>query len=180
MPRVATKTKNRGGKQGTYGCVRCSQPIEPGQQYMEWSFRYGGTYRQHAHHGSPRRSQLTQSKLGEVYAAVEGVEEQLSPAGGGRGWEEASDLEAMRDEVLEVVEQVATEYEEAAENFGGGGPNQEQADMVREFVDALEQVDIPEQPEREEEQTKKEYEEALEEWRTDAEGALQEALDQAP
>jgi hypothetical protein len=46
MARLFSKTKSKAGK--TYTCSKCGKPIVPGDKYVEWSFRYGGTYRRHA------------------------------------------------------------------------------------------------------------------------------------
>src|SRR5262245_26128203 len=106
MPRVTEKTKNKGGKHGTYACGRCDQPIKPGQKYYEWSFRYGGTRRQHTDHGYPRRGQLTQSKLGAVYDAVDDADKTVGEAAS------PEDMAAALETVREQAEEVKQEYED--------------------------------------------------------------------
>jgi hypothetical protein len=136
MPRVNTKTKNKAGK--AYNCDRCGEPIRAGEQYHEWSFRYGGTHRQHASHGNPRASQLTQSKLSGAYAAIEGAEDSIS------GATTAEDIAQALTTAAEEVEQVRDEYQESldsmGENFAQGAPGeavQEKIDALEEFASAL-------------------------------------------
>jgi hypothetical protein len=103
MPRVYTKTKNRGGKKLSYSCSRCSEPILPGQTYHEWSFRYGPKMRQHTQHGLPRRSQLTMSKMEEAASTIREVaseyEEAAEPFGySGENQERYEALDGWADE----------------------------------------------------------------------------------
>lgn len=144
MPRVKERVKSKRGK--PYVCSRCGKPIEPGERFYYWDFRYGGTRRQHAHHGRPRRSQLTMSKMGDVYAAVEDVEDLISS----EGWE-GSDVESAMQELSEIAQQTKEEYETAAEPFGGAGPNMEHAEELESFVDSLEQFQMPDALEAERE-----------------------------
>jgi hypothetical protein len=95
MPRVATKKKNKAGK--PYDCCKCSDKIKAGESYYEWSFRYGGTYRQHTSHGSPKASQLTQSKLSGAYAAIEAAEDAVATA------ETVEDLAAALEEGFDLL-----------------------------------------------------------------------------
>jgi hypothetical protein len=131
MPRVKTKTKSSRGEK--YNCVLCSDKIKSGDKYHEWKFRYGGTRRQHAEHGFPKPSQLTQSKLGEVYAAQEVAEEAIAAA------TEASDIADAIREVAQQARDTGEEYREAAEAMGGAGTeNEERADTLEAFADELE------------------------------------------
>lgn len=130
MPRVFEKTKNKGGK-GEYRCCGCSDPIVPGEKYYEWSFRYGGTYRQHTKHGRPKNSQLTQSKLSTVYEAIETLEESLPHA------ETKDDITSAVEECLSQIEEVKSEYEQAYETI----PNedtQSKIDALDSFISELE------------------------------------------
>ena len=131
MPRVHTKTKSTRG--AVYGCVKCSKPIVAGEQYHEWTFRYGGTRRQHATHGRPTRGQLTQGKLAALYDAQDAAAETIA------GADNADDIaQALRD-VQEVASEVAGEYREAAEAMGAAGTeNEERADTLDSYADELE------------------------------------------
>jgi len=115
VPRVHTQTARKSKYERT--CSMCRGAIYPGQSYHSWSFRYGGTYYQHAACGYPRRSQLTQSAMGEVYAAIEAAEETIANwDGDGLG-----DLTSAVEEVAAATESVIDQYREADEAFGGYG-----------------------------------------------------------
>jgi hypothetical protein len=133
MPRVKTKTKSARGK--AYTCCKCGQAITAGEQYHSWSFRYGGTYRQHAAHGRPTRGQLTQSKLAAVYDAQDAASETIA------GASDADDIaQALRD-VAEQAREVAEEYREAVRAMnmeGSGNENEERADALGSYADTLE------------------------------------------
>jgi hypothetical protein len=135
MPRVYTKTKSAAGK--TYSCTKCSKPITKGQEYHEWSFRYGGTRRQHAACGRPKPSQLTQSKLAAVYEAQEAAEEQIAGAAS------VDDVVGALNDVAEAAREVAEEYREAVQAMnmeGSGNESEERADALEAYADELENV----------------------------------------
>jgi hypothetical protein len=107
--------------------VKCGKDILPGQERYEWSFRYGGTRRQHVTCGYPKQSQLTQSKMGDIYASFEDL-----------AWGDTAEaLVADLESIEETAEQVRSEYEEAAENFGGQGPSQESAENIELWISSL-------------------------------------------
>jgi len=130
VPRVHTKLKSKAGKPRT--CDKCGEPILPGTRYYEWSFRYAGTRRRHSTCGYPRGSELTTSRLSEVYAAIEAVEDESS------SWESEDDARQSMEAAVDTVREVASEYEQAAESFGQAGPNQERYEALDEFADELE------------------------------------------
>lgn len=136
MARARLKMTGKATKRAQPVCVKCGKTIEPGQMRYEWSFRYGGTYRRHQECGAPRPSELTQGRVGELYAAQEAIEDAL---GADRG-----DFDSWRDEVvaqLESAAEVATdlggEYTEAAEHFGGEGENAERAQACETWAESL-------------------------------------------
>ena len=157
MPRVSTKKKNKGGKAESYRCDSCQEPIVAGQEYYEWSFRYGGTHRQHTTHGHPKQSQLTQSKMSGVYSAIESAEESLASA------ESIDDLKAALDDCKGSIEEVRDEYQESIDNMispdGAVAQEcQEKIDALESFMEELESTsdnldefdeDEPEEPEGE-------------------------------
>jgi hypothetical protein len=112
--------------------------IEPGEPYFQYSFRYGGTHFRCKDH-RPRRSETTQSILGEVYAAIEVAEDDLP------GAEHVSDVVALVEGVAEIVDGVVDQYRSAAEHFGGGGSNAERADELEGWKDELESFDPEEE-----------------------------------
>lgn len=126
MPRVETKKKNSAGK--PYDCDRCDKKIMPGQSYYAWSFRFGGTHRQHTEHGMPKRGQLTQSKLSAVYHAVDDAEDTIQAAG------TADEIAEVLSGVRDTVDEVKQEYEDACEAMGAAG----ESGQSREYADELE------------------------------------------
>lgn len=134
MPRIFQKKKIKLGAERS--CGRCGKKIEPGDEYLSWSFRYGGTHFRCLDH-PPRRSELTQSKLGEVYAAQETAEDDINRI----VIDEDGAMEAIKEAVQAVIDQIqetATEYMDAAEHFGGGGENAERADELESWAGELE------------------------------------------
>lgn len=137
MPRVYEKTKSTAGK--PYSCGKCSSNIEPKTKYYEWSFRYGGTHRRHVACGRPRQSELTQSKMSSVYAAVESVEDAVEAAQ--KDNEISSLAEALRDAATSV-EEVRDEYQSSLDGmFSQEGSvaqeMQEKIDALDSFADTL-------------------------------------------
>lgn len=130
MPRVHAKTKSNRGRTRT--CGRCGKTIEPGERYFTWSFRYGGAHFACSAH-YPRASELTQSKMGQVYAALENAEDAVALA------TDLDDVEVAVQGAAEGVREVADEYREAAEAMGAAGAeNEEKADSLEGFADELE------------------------------------------
>lgn len=178
MPRVNTKTKNKGGKTGTYSCGACQEPIVAGEQYYEWSFRYGGTHRQHTTHGPIKQSQLTRSKMSEAYAAIESAEEYVASA------ESKDDIESALQDCASEIDSVKGEYEESLENMGEGLSQGSTGQEIQEKVEALEafkdelesfspedfdqdEPEEPEEPKREACSTDEEFERLHEEWKAE-------------
>lgn len=128
MPRVNTQTRSTRGR--AKHCGRCGREIKPGERYFSYSFRYGGTQVRCSEH-YPKQSELTQSKLSELYSAIEGAEEEMASA------ETVDDIVTAVGSVEEVARDLASEYEEAAEAFGGAGENAERAEMLESYADEL-------------------------------------------
>jgi len=168
MPRVYEKKKFNMGRD--YHCGRCGRKIEPGEQYFSWSFRYGGTRTNCADH-RPRPSELTQSKMAEVYAAIEGAEDTLESA------ETVAEMREAIESVAEQVQQTAEEYREADEAFGGMGATEsaERADELESWASDLEYYD-PDEPDEPDEDDDEEEEDdgsdALEDARNEAQDLL--------
>jgi hypothetical protein len=164
MPRVYTQKKNRAGSRRA--CGRCGKEIKPGEKYYSYSFRYGGTHYRCADHW-PKRSELTQSKASEVFSAIEGCEAELDG-----GLDTIDDIRTAVESVAEVARDVAAEYEEAAEYFGGEGENRERADMAEQFADECESFEPDEVEPEGDEPTEEETQEALEAAANDARDVL--------
>lgn len=138
MPRVIVKTKNRAG--ADRACGKCAAPILPGDKYRSWAFRFGGTYyRCSRPECAPRPSDLTQSLMGDVYAAIENAQDSMATT------ECVTDVKALVEEVTSAVEEVASAYREAAEAFGGAGENAERADELEGWQGDLESFDPSEE-----------------------------------
>lgn len=133
MPRVYTKTKSTRGK--AYFCDTCRKQIEPGEKYLEWGFRFGGSYRRHAEHGYPKPSELTQSKMASVLSAIEEAEGTIG------GATELSEVTDALQSVADAAREVAEEYREAVSAMnmeGSGNENEQRADDLESFADDLE------------------------------------------
>ena len=137
MARAKLKTKNKAGK--PYRCCRCSEPIIAGQGYYVWKFRYGGKYMQHATHGAPKPSQLTQSKMSGAYSAIEAAEDAINAAA------TADDIASALNDCASSIEDVRSEYEEGLDNMPDGlreaaesGETGERMQALEEFKDSLE------------------------------------------
>lgn len=134
MPRVRiyTTRARRDGKPN-FKCTKCGNDILPGQKRYEWEFYSGGVYRQHESCGYPLRSQLTQSKMSGLYQNIEAIE------GHENGWGKTrEDVTLNLESVRDTAEEIKSEYEDAAQNFGGQGPSQEMADELDGFISTLE------------------------------------------
>jgi hypothetical protein len=138
--KIAKKTKSKAGQ--TYHCCRCADPIVAGQEYLEWIFYRCTPTRQHALHGAPRQSQLTRSRMSQVYGAVESAEDAIVAA------RQAVDISGLPDTLrscAEEVENARQEYEDGLGNMpdslqssSSGEAIQEKIDGLQEFHDALE------------------------------------------
>lgn len=133
MPRVHAQKKSKGGKRKPIcGRAGCGHEIQPGETYFKFEFRYGGFHFRCKDH-YPLRSELTQSKMAEVYAAIEDAETSIAQA------EAVDDVNASVQTVGETVSSVASEYRDAAEAMGSaGGENEEKADALEGWAQELE------------------------------------------
>jgi hypothetical protein len=130
MPRVNTQTRSTRGRVRRCGRIGCGREIQPGEKYYSFSFRYGGTQVRCIDH-YPKQSELTQSKLSELYAAVESAEDDMTNA------DTVEDIVVAVQGVEEVARELAEEYQEAAEPFGGAGENAERAEALESYADEL-------------------------------------------
>ncbi len=132
MPRVTT-VKRAQKPQGS--CGGCGKDLEKGAPYVWWAFRYGGKRKRcTASKCAPRASDLTQGKMGGVYAAQEGFEDWLGEWDGFDLDELRSELESCVDE----VRQVAEEYTESAESIRETFEESPTAEECEEKAEGLE------------------------------------------
>jgi hypothetical protein len=183
MPRVILKRANKGAtKQKHCAAVRCkldSREVTAGQEYYTWSFRYGGTHYQHKACGYPRGSQLTQSKMAAVYAAIEDAEDELAAL----TWEDAGkDPEEILEPVAEAAREVAQEYRDAAEAMGSAGEEMEaKADDLESWADSDLEVSVDDWEEPDEgDKDAPSVEDAAEEWVENFRTAISDALGSLP
>lgn len=143
--------------------------IAKGDTYYRWAFRYGGKRKSKTY---PRPSQLTQSKLGDVLAAYEGVQDDLElMAERGTADPSTLDWDALVQPVIDQAEETAEEYEQADEDMGGHqGINYERAEGLREIESAGTAPDVPE---RDDSDTDEDWEQKVADFWEEAEGALQ-------
>ena len=178
MPRVTVKTKNKGGKHA-YRCEHCGKAIEAGQKYYKWSFRYGGTHRQHTTCGAPKQSQLTQSKMSAVYSAQETAHASVTQAAS------VGDLVAALNDCATEIESVRDEYQGGLDNMPDGlrsaaeeGETGQRIEALSEFIDELQSKasDI-ESEEFECEEDEEDKEQKRDEWWSDLVSQADEAID---
>lgn len=118
-------------------CGKCGNEIEVGAPY-KWvktkSGPYGGTVKYRCSTCPVwRPSELSSSKMAEIMAAQEELDDQLPAA------ESVDDLESLRDNLAEAIRGVAEQYEESASNMEDGfGHETEQSMELRERAESLE------------------------------------------
>lgn len=159
-----------------FRCNKCGEPILKGQDRYEWSFRYGGTHTRHVSCGAPRQSETTQGNTSQLYAAQEDIDDALAQDAGDDFDSWKSGVVDALNQAAETARELGSEYEAAAEPFGGQGPNQERYEQCDEWADALESAaGDAEGEELDEDQDEDErLEEAMQRVRDHAEGARDE------
>lgn len=122
-----------------YTCEKCGKAINKGDTYKWFKVGFRSNYRHtrcDAYVCSPKRSELTTSKLADVYGAMEEAESEIE------GAETVEDVEAAVQQVAETCRTVADEYREAAVNPNTGvefnPDNIERADELDGIADELE------------------------------------------
>jgi hypothetical protein len=167
MPRVTTQATRT-----ERNCGKCGDLIPRGSNYRKWAF-----FRQRTPHVrclkptcAPRPSELTQSLLATIYGAQEALEDSLvddfTP----------EVVESGLQDLIDACEEVAGQYEEAAEPFNNEGEHQERAEAVQDFQSEVESVEWDDHPDEEFEPTpgldaeeatqeREEYAEAWTTWR---------------
>jgi len=130
VPKVHKVRKSSAGKE--YICVKCRKPIVAGQEYFHWTKYRSATQQQHVDCGYPRRSQLSNSKMGPLWDEVDA----FTPD----GHESADDLQSALADIANVANDVAAEYSEAADNIesasGSGALTSEACRTVAEELES--------------------------------------------
>lgn len=132
---------------------RCGHTVQPGEPYKWAEPRYGGMKYWCKNH-SPKRSELTSSKLGSVYDAQDDFD--VSDA------TSAEDIQDALRTVAETATEVADEYQESIDAMPEGLQEGHVAEEMREKIDALQ-----------------EYSNNLDSWTGDDEGDLEEQREEA-
>jgi len=131
-------TKVTGAK--NLSCRKCGHAIKTGEHYKKAKPRYGSPMFW-CDNCVPRDSELTSSdKKSRLYEARENIEDLLATD----DWT-AEDVEQAFSDAADVANEVAGEYEEAAEAFQGGGPNGEMKELVEEWASELESFVVPDE-----------------------------------
>ena len=133
-------------------CDKCGAEIKPGDPY-KWvrpkSGPYGG-YQRNRCATCPvwKQSELSSSKMADVYAAQEQCEDDLP------GLDAVDDIRGLAEALAEQVRSVAEEYRESASNIedGFGHPTfqseelEQRADELESWADEIEGVDLEDEP----------------------------------
>lgn len=148
MARI-TEVKKARKPQGN--CSRCGDPIERGDPYRHASpgFHGGKIVRCMKAGCAFRASDLTTSKMAEVYAGFETAEEDIRAA------TTVEDVHVAFENLAEVISEVASEYRDAAEAMGDAGvENEERADTLDDLEQEVSNAryDLTEPGEEEEEE----------------------------
>lgn len=130
MPRVHVIKKAR-KPQGP--CGKCETPIEPGDGYRYWEFRYGGKRKRCMNHAcKPTRADLTQSGyLKQLYSIIDQAAEME--------YTSVEQFEEYRDELVQELEQLRDEVQESLDNMPEHlQDSSSSGELLNERLDALE------------------------------------------
>lgn len=137
MARV-TEVDHARKDQGT--CGRCGTEIKKGDPYRHASpgFRGPKLVRCMAFECRFRPSDLTTSKMADVYAAQEAAHDDLDRLLEEGAFTDPEDVRSVLEAVVDESSGVADEYREAAEAMGdAGSENEERADAIEAWCDDL-------------------------------------------
>lgn len=139
---------SRKAKKAGLVCGKDQQPILPGEVYFYSmpGFRSSWKSRKIRCAKHPfRPSELSTSLKSDALAAIESAQDELA-ALDAHSFEgnSASEVQEILDQVIEAIGGVRDAYDEAAENFGGGGPNGEARDEMEGAADELGSVNLDE------------------------------------
>lgn len=175
-------------------CSKCGDAIPAGAGYLYWEPGFRSSYKVRRCTKTscyPRPSERESSLMQEVMAAQEAAEdvaEQFEQSG-----EDETDLQTALDDVQAAIENVASQYRDAAEAFNGQGPNAEKADELEYIsLDAsfepfdeedVDQCDVHADsdelgPQADCDACQENVEEKKSEWRTEQAQALRDALEE--
>lgn len=186
--RIYTVAKAR-KDQGT--CSKCGDPIWAGTAYLYWEPGFRSSYKvRRCTKAScyPRPSERESSLMQEIMAAMEAAEDAADAFE--QTGEDTSDLESALEEVQSAIENVASQYRDAAEAFNGQGPNAEKADDLEYLsldasLEDFDEADVEPCDEHDDpvvqadcEACQDNVEEKKSEWRQEQAQALRDALEE--
>lgn len=176
MARVTTVTKSM----KDLVCGRCGEALPKGGAYR-WAKPGFRTRTRLIRCTKPecsfRQSELTTSKLSEVYAAQEDALDEIEAA------EDVEGLESALTDAADRAREVAQEYRDAAEAMGDAGAEmEERADELDSWADELEAVQFDDPPPEEEGDLEDpaELAELLGQWKDEQVGMARDALESLP
>jgi len=132
MLRVNEAVKSKAGK--AIKCGRCGKKIEPGKKYFSFAFFRSAKQFRCADH-RPRQSELTQTPMGQAYAAIESVEDTITNAHAGKA--DVSDIASALHDAASEVESTKEEYEGQKDNLPENFQNGQQGEEIDEKVEGL-------------------------------------------
>jgi hypothetical protein len=142
---MARVTTVKAARKAQGRCGRCGKEIEAGDGYRHASpgFRSRKLVRCLEDKCRFRASDLTTSKVAQVYAAVEAVEDSL-PIDAEDHESVKAEAEGLVSGMQEEIEGVRDEYQEALDQWEYGNEQiQEKVDEVEEWVNACENWECP-------------------------------------
>lgn len=157
---MARVTTVKAARKAQGRCGRCGKEIEAGDPYRHASpgFRSRKLVRCMEDSCRFRASDLTTSKVAQVYAATEAVQDDLAEFGPFEDHESVKDeAEALVSGMQDEIEAVRDEYQDALDQWEYGNEQiQEKVDEVEEWVTACENWECP-TPDDEEDVDLEEY-----------------------
>ena len=176
--RGTTKTED-----GCLVCEKCHSKIQPGDSYQWWANRLPGQRssirRIRCASCSPRLSERTPGRAGQLLSIQENVADQLGEFGG-----EADDLEMIVQDAADSIREIAEELRESAQNIeeGFGHPTstseelEERAESISGQCDEIEGIYIPDPPEKDEEGDEDAFQNEYDSWRDEAISLVEDAI----
>lgn len=166
LARVNTVKKSR----KEFTCGSCGTTIPKGSLVHHFAVGFRGRTQHRCEKHPPTRSDRESSLVGPVWDALDNAN--FSDC------ETAEDFEAVLQEVSEVFEEVAAEYE-SSEMYDRNPELQERAETLNSSASELQSISFDEEPDREDFDNDESHSGAMERWLEDARATAQAAIDDA-
>lgn len=152
-------------------CEKCGVELTKGDAYRWFKVGFRSRYKRircMKPECTPTMAERESSMMAGVYEAQDEVAGQLRAAAVG-------DLDAIRtamEDYSSAVEEVAQQYHDAAEAFGGQGENEERAEILDDTVSEIQSIEIDVEPTTGEgtEWTQEDWDDHVSGWVEQAEG----------